>query len=93
MQADSLEKTGENVPLGFLSFVLGYLCLEAEIKDRVASQLPDRRMGPLTSFIKDFLMMFKAVDESHEGVPGHKHHGEQYKSLEAMISTLTSPGK
>lgn len=92
-KADSLEKTGENVPLGFLSFVLGYLCLEASIKDRVISQLPDRRMGHLIFFIEEFLVLFKAVDEIHEGTPGHKSNSEQYKTLEAMINTLKSPSR
>jgi len=88
-QAASLEDTTENIPLGFLTWVLGYLCQEPSVKEHIVSHLPAKRISSLRLFITNFFSMMKSVDEMSEREPARAAQDtEQLKSLEAMIKQL-----
>lgn len=90
-QAVSQDEIVENVPFGFLTLALGYLCLEVGIRERVGSQLEG--LGSLASKADEVVTYLKRVDEltAAEGGGPVRTSPEQYKSLESMLHNLACP--
>ncbi|GAB1314316.1 Wings apart-like protein C-terminal domain-containing protein [Madurella fahalii] len=62
--ADSMEETQLNVALGYLSILLGYLCLRESIRDRFVSVHPKKRVQPLLDSINEFIAFHHKVAEA-----------------------------
>jgi hypothetical protein len=69
-QADSMEKTQLNVALGYLSVLLGYLCLSDSIRDRFVLVHPKKNTQPLLDSINEFILFHRKVAEAQGGEGG-----------------------
>ncbi|KAK3373976.1 hypothetical protein B0T24DRAFT_649706 [Lasiosphaeria ovina] len=61
--ADSMEKTQLNVALGYLSILLGYLCLGESIRERFVLVHPKKSFQPLLDSINEFIAFHHKVAE------------------------------
>jgi hypothetical protein len=52
------------VAFGYLSILLGNLCRNDDIRQRVRSALPNQALTPLISSIEEFLWYHKTVDRA-----------------------------
>ncbi|KAK4151298.1 wings apart-like protein regulation of heterochromatin-domain-containing protein [Chaetomidium leptoderma] len=68
--ADSMEKTQLNVALGYLSVLLGYLCLSDSIRDRFVLVHPKKNIQPLLDSINGFIAVHRKVAEAQGGEGG-----------------------
>ncbi|KAK4679567.1 hypothetical protein QC764_0036090 [Podospora pseudoanserina] len=69
--ADSMEKTQLNVALGYLSILLGYLCLHEPIKERFVRVHPKKSLQPLLDSVNEFIALhIKAAGVNGEGGKG-----------------------
>jgi hypothetical protein len=62
-----MEKTQLNVALGYLSILLGYLCLSDSIRDRFVVVHPKKNLLPLLDSINEFIAFHRKVAEAQEG--------------------------
>ncbi|KAI5803233.1 hypothetical protein EDC01DRAFT_500785 [Geopyxis carbonaria] len=60
--ADSLEKTEANVALGYLSLVLGELCIDNHIRYRVRSKLPNASFVSLLDVLEEFMGHYRRLE-------------------------------
>jgi len=74
-QADSMEKTQLNVALGYLSVLLGYLCLSDSIRNRFVLVHPKKNIQPLLGSINEFIAFHRKVAEA-QGDEGAKQGSE-----------------
>ncbi|KAI9746438.1 MAG: hypothetical protein M1818_000151 [Claussenomyces sp. TS43310] len=65
-EADSVEDSHRNVAFGYLSVLLGFLCLSSDIQKRVRRQLGTASLQPLTASIEEFISHHKRVDDLFE---------------------------
>jgi len=65
LQADSVEKSQLNVAFGYLSVLLGYLCLYEPIRKRFVELHPGG-LSPLLSSIREFIAYHKVADYAAE---------------------------
>ncbi|KAK4669699.1 uncharacterized protein QC763_205260 [Podospora pseudopauciseta] len=69
--ADSMEKTQLNVALGYLSILLGYLCLHEPIKERFVRVHPKKSLQPLLDSVNEFIALhIKAAGVNGDGGEG-----------------------
>lgn len=59
-----MEETQLNVALGYLSILLGYLCLRDPIRDRFVSVHPRKSIQPLVDSINEFIAFHRKVAEA-----------------------------
>ncbi|CBY01039.1 hypothetical protein IAQ61_011935 [Plenodomus lingam] len=74
-QAQSMEESQSNVPVGYLTVLLGNLCLNDSTRSKVCAQLPDQRLGVLITKIREFVQYHEHVDgktEQYEGAEGRE---------------------
>ncbi|KAI8940962.1 hypothetical protein NX059_002213 [Plenodomus lindquistii] len=74
-QAQSMEESQSNVPVGYLAVLLGNLSLNRSIKTRVCVQLPDQRLDLLITKIREFVQYHEHVDSKstqYEGAEGRE---------------------
>ncbi|KAG9387785.1 WAPL multi-domain protein [Pyrenophora tritici-repentis] len=74
-QANSLEDSHSGVTIGYLAVLLGNLCLDERIRDRVRALLPNKRLDTLVDSIKEFVRVHEHVDrkvEDFEGAEGQE---------------------
>ncbi|KAK4219382.1 wings apart-like protein 1 [Rhypophila decipiens] len=64
--ADSIQKTQLNVALGYLSILLGYLCLNQAILKRFASVHPKKSLQPLLDSINEFIHFHQRVANAEQ---------------------------
>ncbi|KAJ4306519.1 hypothetical protein N0V88_001323 [Collariella sp. IMI 366227] len=62
-EADSMEKTQLNVALGYLSILLGYLCLSPPIRDRFVAVHFKKSIQPLLDSVNDFIAVNRKAAE------------------------------
>ncbi|KAK0635474.1 wings apart-like protein regulation of heterochromatin-domain-containing protein [Bombardia bombarda] len=74
--ADSMEKTRLNVALGYLSVLLGYLCLNSSIRERFAAVHHKKSLQPLLDSINEFIVFHHRVAEAQETESGIKQDSE-----------------
>ncbi|KAF2659006.1 hypothetical protein K491DRAFT_713021 [Lophiostoma macrostomum CBS 122681] len=60
--ADSVEETHANVTVGYLTVLLGNLCLNDRIRNRVRSRLPGQSISLLINSVKEFVRYHERVD-------------------------------
>ncbi|KAK5662741.1 hypothetical protein OQA88_6148 [Cercophora sp. LCS_1] len=68
--ADSIQKSSLNVALGYLSIVLGYLCLSAPIRGTFVRVHPKNSIQPLLESIAEFIAVHNQVEEVQETQSG-----------------------
>lgn len=88
-QADSMEKTQLNVALGYLSVLLGYLCLSDSIRNRFVLVHPRKSIQPLLESINEFIAFHRKVAEA-QGDEGAKQGSESaaLTRLQALADQL-----
>ncbi|KXX81769.1 Wings apart-like protein 1 [Madurella mycetomatis] len=91
--ADSMEETQLNVALGYLSILLGYLCLRESIRDRFVSVHPRKRIQPLLDSINEFIAFHHKVAEA-QGQEGSKQDSASaaLARLQSLVDQLTAQG-
>ncbi|KAG7289008.1 hypothetical protein NEMBOFW57_005369 [Staphylotrichum longicolle] len=87
--ADSMEKTQLNVALGYLSVLLGYLCLSDSIRNRFVLVHPRKSIQPLLESINEFIAFHRKVAEA-QGDEGVKQGSESaaLTRLQALADQL-----
>lgn len=74
-QAQSMEESRSNVPVGYLTVLLGNLCLNRSIRAKVRAELPDQRLDMLIDKIKEFVQYHEHVDsktKEYQGTQGRE---------------------
>jgi hypothetical protein len=75
IQAISMEESQSSVAIGYLSVLLGNLCLNESIRTRVREQLPDRRLTALVDKVKEFVRVHEHANrkaKQYEGEEGQE---------------------
>lgn len=62
-EVSSLEETSSNVAFGWVSVLLGWLCLKPAIATRVSYRLPGNNLRQLLDAIDEFLQYHRTVDQ------------------------------
>jgi hypothetical protein len=74
-QAISMEESQSSVAIGYLSVLVGNLCLNESIKTKVRAQLPDQELNTLVEKIKEFVRIHEHVNrkaKQYEGEEGQE---------------------
>lgn len=62
-EVSSLEETSSNVAFGWVSVLLGWLCLNPAIKARISGRLPGNSLKQLLDAVDEFLQYHRRVDQ------------------------------
>lgn len=62
LQADSMEESQSSVTIGYLSILLGNLCLNDTVRAKVQSRLPRNKIDILVQKVKEFVLYNQKVD-------------------------------
>lgn len=66
-QADSEEKSKVSVALGYLAVIIGYLCLDQQVRSLIGERTEGSGLGQLIESIREFITLYKSVDSKvHE---------------------------
>ncbi|KAH9872732.1 hypothetical protein J1614_005126 [Plenodomus biglobosus] len=74
-KAQSMEESQSNVPVGYLTVLLGNLSLNRSIRSKVRAQLPEQRLGILITKIREFVQYHEHIDSKstqYEGAEGRE---------------------
>jgi len=71
-----MEETQLNVALGYLSILLGYLCLRSPIRSRFVEVHPQKSLQPLLNSIKEFIAFHQKIAEAQDTGLGSGHGAE-----------------
>jgi hypothetical protein len=69
-QAESMEESQSSVAVGYLSVLLGNLCLNEDIKSKLRTRLPGQQLAPLIDKIKEFVRVHEHVDRKAKHFEG-----------------------
>lgn len=70
-----MEDSHSSVPVGYLTVLLGNLCLNSLVRSKIRAHLPDHRLDSLIDKIKEFVQYHKHVDskaKQYEGAEGQE---------------------
>jgi hypothetical protein len=84
-----MEKTQLNVALGYLSVLLGYLCLSDSIRDRFVLVHPKKNIQPLLDSINEFIAFHRKVAEA-QGDEGGKQESGSLTRLQDLADQLAT---
>ncbi|ETS76715.1 hypothetical protein PFICI_12102 [Pestalotiopsis fici W106-1] len=89
-EADSEAKSQLNVAFGYLSVLLGYLCLFKPIRQVFRSCQSAKSMGPLVDSIQEFISHHRAMEASllDAGVEDPRAHGGYTERLQGLVDQL-----
>ncbi|KAF7875060.1 hypothetical protein EAF04_002232 [Stromatinia cepivora] len=88
-EADSQHESHKNVPLGYLSVLLGHFCLLPAIEKRIRMRQRTKTLRPLITSINEFIVYHKAADdEIAPNEEGHSPHVTVTKQLEDLVKKL-----
>ncbi|KAK6075911.1 rheb small monomeric gtpase [Seiridium cupressi] len=89
-EADSEAKSQLNVAFGYLSVLLGYLCLYAPIRKEFRSSHSAKSMGPLVDSIQEFISHHRAMEASllDAGADDPRAHGGYTERLQGLVDQL-----
>lgn len=74
-QAVSMEESQSSVAIGYLSVMLGNMCLNTSIKYKIQAHLPNQRLTTLTDKIKEFVQVHEHANrkaKQYEGDEGQE---------------------
>ncbi|KAF2184683.1 hypothetical protein K469DRAFT_633400 [Zopfia rhizophila CBS 207.26] len=66
-QADSMEESQFSVATGYLTVLLGNLCLNDHVRYKIRSRLPGKKLDVLVAAIKEFIHYNEKVDRDTKG--------------------------
>jgi hypothetical protein len=69
-QADSMEEMESNVAIGYLTVLLGNLCLSNTVRPRIRARLPDQNIGVLVDAVLQFIHFNEKVDDLRDQFDG-----------------------
>lgn len=88
-EADSQHESHKNVPLGYLSVLLGHFCLLPSIEKRIRMRQRTKTLRPLITSINEFIVYHKAADdEISPNEEGCNPHVTVTKQLEDLVKKL-----
>ncbi|KAI4602100.1 hypothetical protein KJ359_010966 [Pestalotiopsis sp. 9143b] len=89
-EADSEAKSQLNVAFGYLTVLLGYLCLYKPIRQVFRSCQSAKSMGPLVDSIQEFISHHRAMEASllDAGVEDPRAHGGYTERLQGLVDQL-----
>lgn len=88
-----MEETQLNVALGYLSILLGYLCMRGPIRDRFVSVHPKKRIQPLLDSINEFITFHHKVAEAQgQEEPKQDSASAALARLQSLVDQLTVQG-
>ena len=67
-----MEQSQANVPIGYLTVLLGNLCLNDSVRQKVRSRLPGQQMDFLITEIKKFVRLHQRVDREVNQIEGEE---------------------
>ncbi|RPB16069.1 hypothetical protein P167DRAFT_556988 [Morchella conica CCBAS932] len=65
-EADSEEESQSNVAFGYLSILLGNLCQNSNIQEKVRLRMPNATLQPLFNSLEEFIAHHRKVDDQYE---------------------------
>lgn len=72
-QADCVEESHTLVPIGYLTIMLGNLCLNGHVRRKVTARLPGQRMDLLVQKVREFVEYNQRLDQvEFEGAQGQR---------------------
>lgn len=88
-QADSMEDSHRNVAFGYLSVLLGYLCLAPEIEATVRAGMRGTTLRPLIESVEEFISHHQKVDDLWEDdTDGQNPNSGLTQRLQEMVGRL-----
>ena len=85
----SVEEVTRNVPFGYLSVLLGFVCLNCRAKTQVEAQLAGHTIEPLLSFIRKFTTHYQAIDRACKDDRLVEGQPDFAKRIEVLLQQLT----
>ena len=82
-----MEESQKNVVFGYLTILLGYLCLLPAIAERIRNKQASKTIRPLVASIEEFIAHHKTADDLIDG-EGHNAHTALTERLESLASKL-----
>ncbi|KAL1392220.1 wings apart-like protein regulation of heterochromatin-domain-containing protein [Phyllosticta capitalensis] len=82
-QADSIDGTQSGVAYAYLTVLMGNLCQNAAVREKVRAKLPGQRLGVLIRAIQEFLSINMAVDR--DGAFDGEEGGEVWTAYTARL--------
>lgn len=62
-----MEQSQANIPIGYLTVLLGSLCLNDSVRYKISSRLPGQKIDFLVHKVREFVRLHQRVDrESHQ---------------------------
>lgn len=86
-QADSVEESHTNVAFGYLSILLGNLCQNFGIGDKIRQKMPKTTLTPLINSLEEFITHHRRVDDQYEGY-GEGPNAMFTERLEQVVKIL-----
>ncbi|KAF1947101.1 hypothetical protein EJ02DRAFT_392951 [Clathrospora elynae] len=90
-QADSMEESHSGVAVGYLTVLLGNLCLNASVRSKIRALLPKKRLDLLINKIKEFVRVHEHVDsttDQFEGAEGQETYQNYTARLLLVVEKL-----
>ncbi|KAF2637840.1 hypothetical protein P280DRAFT_472000 [Massarina eburnea CBS 473.64] len=94
-QADSMEESQFIVPIGYLTILLGNLCLDTRVRQKVRNKLPDAKIDMLVQKIREFVAYNQRVDRltgKFDGSEGAETHRNFTHRLMLVVQRLEKAG-
>jgi hypothetical protein len=91
-QADSMEESHSSVATGYLTVLLGNLCLNDHVHSEVRRRLPGERTTVLVDAVQEFIRYNEKVDrdlkDAFEGEEGQETWENFTRRLQAVVDRL-----
>ncbi|KAF2142911.1 uncharacterized protein K452DRAFT_286542 [Aplosporella prunicola CBS 121167] len=89
-QADSVEESQSGVAYGYLAVLLGNMCLNDSMREKIRSQLPNKRMDILVRAVEQFIFVHQKVDREslQDGEEGRELWANFTARLQAVVQRL-----
>jgi hypothetical protein len=94
-QAASMEQSQSSVVVGYLSVLLGNVCLNEATKAKIRAHLPDRNLATLVEKIKEFLHVHEQVNrkaKQFEGAEGQETWQNYTARIMQVVEHLEESG-
>lgn len=94
-QAASMEQSQSSVVVGYLSVLLGNMCLNEATKAKIRAHLPDRNLATLVEKIKEFLHVHEQVNrkaKQFEGAEGQETWQNYTARIMQVVEHLEESG-
>ena len=67
-----MEESHSSVAVGYLTVLLGNLCLNSTVRSKIRAHLPDQRLDTLIDKIKEFVRFHEHVDRKTKQFEGEE---------------------